>query len=349
MLCQLKRSTSVFSAAIAVSLIAFPYEAARAGSPGLFETKDIAESAYIYGFPMIANYKALYQFNVDKSSGQYKAPFNQICNDARVFTPKDTAIVTPNSDTPYSLLQMDLRAEPIVLCVPEVEKGRYYSVQLVDMYTFNYGYIGSRTTGNGVGCFMVAGPGWKGETPAGIDKVFPRDRVRPRDLSHPALQPGRHGEREEDPGGYKVQTPFRLSRPARAAARPRPSARFTRTPSRPISRYLNFLLQFCPEVPGGDGAARQFAEIGISRRASLSTSQALDGGSALMLARREGRLREDREAPRPHRQGVNGWRVGAAFGDRAFFNGDWLCAPPRPWRASTATMPSRRCTRWRPK
>ena len=46
---------------------------------------------------------------------------------------------------------MDLRAEPIVLSVPEIEKSRYYSVQLVDMYTFNYGYIGSRATGNEAG------------------------------------------------------------------------------------------------------------------------------------------------------------------------------------------------------
>ena len=41
------------------------------------------------------------------------------------------------------------------------------SVQLVDMYTFNFGYIGSRATGNGAGCFAVTGPDWKGETPAG--------------------------------------------------------------------------------------------------------------------------------------------------------------------------------------
>jgi hypothetical protein len=89
---------------------------------GVFEKLDTAEEAYIYGFPMIAAYKAMYQFNIDKSSGQYKTGFNQIWNDAHVFTPKDTAIVTPNSDTPYSMLQADLRAEPIVLCVPEMQK-----------------------------------------------------------------------------------------------------------------------------------------------------------------------------------------------------------------------------------
>ena len=89
-----------------------------------------------------------------------------------MFTYKDTAIVTPNSDTPYSFAWLDLRAEPIVLSVPEVEKDRYYAVQLEDGNTFNYGYIGSRATGNEAGDYMVVGPDWQGEAPKGIKKVF---------------------------------------------------------------------------------------------------------------------------------------------------------------------------------
>src|SRR5262245_14868685 len=109
------------------------------------EAKAIAEEAFVYGLPLVMNYGTMYQYAIDASSPQYKAPFNRVHNTARVFTPKDTAIVTPNSDTPYSVLGMDLRAEPLVPTVPEVEKGRYFSVQLIDLYTFNYAYIGSRT------------------------------------------------------------------------------------------------------------------------------------------------------------------------------------------------------------
>src|SRR6202040_3454270 len=101
-----------------------------------------------------------------------KAPFNHINNEARVFTYKDTAIITPNSDTPYSILWLDLRAEPIVLSVPAVEKKRYYSVMLCDGNTFNYGYIGSRASGSEAGDYLVVGPDWKGMTPSGIKKVF---------------------------------------------------------------------------------------------------------------------------------------------------------------------------------
>src|SRR6185295_3791865 len=136
------------------------------------ETKAIAEEGFIYGLPIVMNYAVMYDYAVDKNSGQYKAPFNQIKNEARVFTYEDTAIVTPTSDTPYSFVWLDLRAEPVVLSVPAVEKGRYYAVQLEDGNTFNYGYIGSRATGNDAGDYMVAGPDWKGETPPGIKKVF---------------------------------------------------------------------------------------------------------------------------------------------------------------------------------
>ena len=134
--------------------------------------KSIAEEGFIYGLPLVMNYAIMNEYAVDPNSSQFKAPFNQIKNLARVFTYKDTAVVTANSDTPYSFLWLDLRAEPIVLSVPAVAKDRYYSVMLADAHTYNYGYIGSRATGNKAGKYMVVGPDWKGEKPAGIDKVF---------------------------------------------------------------------------------------------------------------------------------------------------------------------------------
>src|SRR4029079_16208103 len=89
------------------------------------ETKAIAEEGFIYGLPIVMNYAVMYEYAVDKNSGQYKTPFNQSTNEARVFTYKDTSVIPPNSDTPYSILWTDLRAEPIVLSVPAVEKSRY--------------------------------------------------------------------------------------------------------------------------------------------------------------------------------------------------------------------------------
>ena len=97
------------------------------------EMAAIAEEAFIYGFPMVMNYGVGFEYFIDKASPQYKAPFNQIYNTARVYTPQDTAVVTPNSDTPYSFVGMDLRAEPFVVCNPEIETGRYFSFQFTSV------------------------------------------------------------------------------------------------------------------------------------------------------------------------------------------------------------------------
>src|SRR5260370_14679888 len=145
---------------------------ARAADISPTEARAIAKEAYIYGFPIVDNYRIQHAYWVDRANPEYKGPWNQIWNSARLFTPADTAIQTPNSDTLYSFIGADLRSEPLVLTVPPIEKERYFSVQLIDYYTFNFDYIGTRTTGNGGGSFLLAGPGWKGQTPKGVKKLF---------------------------------------------------------------------------------------------------------------------------------------------------------------------------------
>jgi hypothetical protein len=163
---------AAITASTAKSVPVLAQSGADADRPGFVKAKDIAEAGFIYGLPIVMNYAVMYEYAVDRNSGQFKAPFNQIKNEPNVFTYKDTAIVTPNSDTPYSFVWMDLRAEPIVLSVPAVGPKRYYSVQLCDGNTYNYGYIGTRTTGSEAGDYMVVGPDWRGATPPGIKKVF---------------------------------------------------------------------------------------------------------------------------------------------------------------------------------
>src|SRR5215467_10069612 len=122
----------------------------------------IARDAYIYGFPLVDNYRIQYSYFVDRRSSEFKAPWNTLHNEARVYTPDDKAVQTPNSDTPYSQLGADLGAEPLVITVPAVEDGRYYSLQFVDAFTFNFAYVGSRATGNGAASYLLAGPRWNG-------------------------------------------------------------------------------------------------------------------------------------------------------------------------------------------
>ena len=140
--------------------------------PDVTNIQAIAKEAYIYANPVVDSYRIMYSSFVDKTDPEYKAPFNRIKNIARVYTHEDRAVQTPNSDTPYSWLGLDLRTEPYVLTVPPIEKERYFSIQLIDLYTHNFDYIGSRTTGNDGGRFLIAGPGWNDEVPETITKVF---------------------------------------------------------------------------------------------------------------------------------------------------------------------------------
>jgi hypothetical protein len=84
------------------------------GGPHARRSPRIAKEAYIYGFPLVDSYRIQYSYFVDRQNPEFKASWNQIVNIPRVYTPADTAIQTPNSDTPYSWLGMDLRAEPMV-------------------------------------------------------------------------------------------------------------------------------------------------------------------------------------------------------------------------------------------
>jgi hypothetical protein len=298
-----------------------------ADKPGMVAIKDTVQEAYIYGFPMLMNYGVMHAYFVDKNSGQYKAPFNTIYNEARVFTPKDTAIVTPNSDTPYSFVGLDLRAEPIVLCVPKIDKSRYYDVQLVDMYTFNYGYIGSRATGNDAGCYAVAGPDWKGETPPGIKKVF-----------HSETQFGLVGYRTQLFGpkdidnvkkvqaGYGVQPLSQfLNQPAPPAPPPIDFPPFTKEDMKtPFVKYVNFVLQFCPPVEEEKALRARFATIGIEAGKPFDFDKLSEAHKAEMLVG----IKEGYDAIEHKRDNfgkvVNGWLIGSILGDRAFFHGDFL-------------------------
>lgn len=264
------------------------------------------------------------------SDPAYKAPFNQIYNTARVYTTEDTTIVTPNSDTPYSFIAMDLRAEPFVVCNPEIGKGRYFSFQFTDIYTANFAYAGTRTTGNGPGCFMVAGPGWKGEKPPGITRLF-----RCETGFAAALIRTQMFDSADIDNVKKIQAGYRAE----------PLSKFLKKPSPPsppevnwpkIDKqmaekdpfgYLNFVLQFCP--PTGTAAVEaplraRFARIGVEAGKPFPADKvAPDRKARLEMALRDG-LAKIKQAVETFGKDENGWRVSTqGFGTRQMLGGDW--------------------------
>jgi hypothetical protein len=299
--------------------------------PGIAETRAIAEEAFIYGLPIVMNYAVMQEFAVDKNSGQFKAPFNTIWNDAAVFTYKDTAVVTPNSDTPYSMVWLDLRAEPMVISVPAVPKERYYSVQLVDGNAYNYGYIGSRATGPDAGSYLVVGPDWEGQPPAGIEKVF--QSTTPFGLTIFRTQlfnPDDMPNVVKLQAGYKVQplSAF-LNEPAPPAA-----AKIDFVPATTAGikenffTYLDAALEFVPVTPENREIRARLASVGVGPGKTfdlkdLSPEHKAALKAVVLLAMKEGDDKVEKYLSSGMKD-INGWKIGSIFGDSAFYKGDWL-------------------------
>ncbi len=167
---------------------------------------------------MVDCYRIQYAYFVDRKNPEYKGAWNEVHNTARVYTPEDKAVQTPNSDTPYSVIGVDLRTEPLVLSVPAVDNGRFYHAQFIDMYTFNFAYAGTRSTGNGAENFLLAGPRWKGERPKELKAIRCETDFALVVFRTQLFNPGDIENVKKDPGRLQGPAAVALSRPRRAAA-----------------------------------------------------------------------------------------------------------------------------------
>ncbi|MGC1362643.1 MAG: DUF1254 domain-containing protein [Silvibacterium sp.] len=295
--------------------------------PGIRETKQIAEEGFIYGLPLVMYYTSAYELFVDPTSGQFKAPIGTLTNEARVFTYRDTAVITPNSDTPYSLMEIDLRAEPTVISVPAVAEPRYYSVQLTDANTFNYGYMGSRTTGAGPGDYMIVGPDWKGETPSQIKQVFHSTTPFSAVIFRTQLF-----NAEDMPNVVKIQAGYKVQPLSAFLKQPAPPAPPTinyikanaEIAKKEFWQILDFALQYSPAGPEEAGIRAKLASIGIGAGKQFDMKDlSFEHKAEVLLGMKAGVDRVDKYIASGGAV-INGWNVGSFFGDRAFYNGDWL-------------------------
>lgn len=291
------------------------------------QLKALAEEGFIYGLPLAMNYAIMNEYAINKNTDQFKAPFNHIKSEPRVYTYKDTAILSPNSDTPYSVSWLDLRAEPVVITVPKVDSGRYYSVQLVDGNLYNDGYIGSRTTGNEAGSYAIVGPDWQGDSPEGIGKVF--HSTTPFML---AIFRTQLFNPKDMPSVVKIQAGFNIqplsafqNKPAPAAA---PVIDFLPATSAGVKThfwsYLSAALNYIPESDKDKDIRAKLAKIGVGPGKAFDMSRlSREQQQAMAEGMKAGDAKVDEFVARGATD-VNGWQVGSLWGDSKFYDGNWL-------------------------
>jgi hypothetical protein len=263
------RRQAALSIASAAALPLLPRMAAAASGLTAAEARAIAAEAYVYGFPLVDLYRITWGYFVDTGGPAFKTPPDTLFNTANVYTPADTTVQTPNSDTPYSFAYLDLRAEPWVLALPPIEKNRYYSVQLVDTYTYNTAYLGTRTTGNDGGNFLIAGPGWNGTVPVGIKSVVKSDTDFMAAIYRTQLFDAADLANVKDiQAGYKIAplstfagTP--TPAPAPAVSYIAPLSPLDERSSLGFFNVLAWVLQYCPPFPDEVNLRDRFKRIGV--------------------------------------------------------------------------------------
>jgi hypothetical protein len=118
---------------------------------------ELATEAYVVGFPLVFDLEQVVRFTAEGMGDIPPTGYNSFGHARALGGPDDDA-VSVNTDTLFSIAQLDLGVGPIRLRVPEAG-GRYYVLQFVDAWTNTFAYIGTRTTGGAAGEFLLLPPG----------------------------------------------------------------------------------------------------------------------------------------------------------------------------------------------
>jgi hypothetical protein len=133
-------------------------------------TYTLAVQAATYGAPLVA----MYNLRSSVAFGaKPKAQPNDIWRMENISTPKlaaESGYVSPNLDVVYGFGFADLGAEPVILSTPD-SRGRYYIIEICDMWSNAFAYPAGGAFGYKGGKFALVGPGWKGTLPPDVKRI----------------------------------------------------------------------------------------------------------------------------------------------------------------------------------
>lgn len=135
----------------------------------------MAREAYFWGWPMANIFNRRQAFK-DLSEPALMggivpvAPLNRLSMLSDYISPAERLVACPNQDVVYGAGSIALDLEPVVLQVPEFG-DRFWVYQVVDLRSDSFAELG-KMYGTKPGFYLLVGPDWKGEVPAGITQVF---------------------------------------------------------------------------------------------------------------------------------------------------------------------------------
>lgn len=127
--------------------------------------------AYVYLYPLVTMDVTRRQMtNVEEPTTHSSGPMNTFSNAVSLPPTNFKTVVRPNFDTLYSTAWLNLTEEPVIVSVPDTQ-GRYYLLQMLDMWTDVFAAPGKRTTGTEAANFSIVPQGWNGTLPEGVVRI----------------------------------------------------------------------------------------------------------------------------------------------------------------------------------
>lgn len=187
------------------ALVSSRGRAATSPASSQSQAQQVGTDAYVYGIALMEFLRqARTQTSVTVPNTLSDAPVNQLGSARHLASSAHQVIVQPNLDTLYTMGHLDLRHEALVLHVPAVPHHRYYSFEFLDPYTNVFHYLGTRTTGDRAGNFVITGPSFRGRVPKGLRRI--RSRYQLAWLVGRTLVYGR----ADLPEVHRIQNGYRL-------------------------------------------------------------------------------------------------------------------------------------------
>jgi hypothetical protein len=128
--------------------------AAAAGTPASAnepELKAIAREAYLYSLPL-TEMETVRARLIGNGGAQNTIYARRVLADHT-----SRGVTSPNNDTLYASAWLDLSQGPVTITLPDFGK-RYFSLQLMDMFTNSFAVLGTRVNGGKAGTFQLVSP-----------------------------------------------------------------------------------------------------------------------------------------------------------------------------------------------
>jgi hypothetical protein len=141
------------------------------------DAKTLASDAYLLTFPLLQTARELSREMNTADAPDYLGKFNVFRHQDGMPSPKDASIRRKSYDAPYSWAWLDVRAEPVVVQMPAIPAGRFVVLQFYDLWGHNLAHVDTKSGAAKPASILVAGPGWKGVQPKGVDRVVRADTM----------------------------------------------------------------------------------------------------------------------------------------------------------------------------